>query len=261
MGFKRATTFSEPSRNNERKEVPRSTTNNSGGVRDNPSTSSKRVTRVISNPNIRRVNTEQKTSHIQGTNTNVYLNNTPETKAKFKRLEPYRRVMLRIINDIEDVYELDSDVITGAPDRLRDAPIQKLSQRLIERIKFTTAGKKREKNKKASAKVASLLYIGYSMQFNGVVRLDFNDLAGQSDIRRYLIRYANVKGAKDSSKTDLNAILFLLDSFEKTRLIGIYEDVAYRLLRLFYILVLYDNLIDASVVASLILQQINKREG
>lgn len=267
--FKKATTFSDISKNKSNSTESTSNTSenkrSSGVVRNSHSINSSSGLFRNKQSGLKRLNMEQRQNHtVSGASTNsknVYLNNTPETKVKFKKLEPYRRVILNIINAVEDIYELDVDVLTGAPDKLKDAPIQKLNEKLTARIKFTTAGNKREKNKKASAKIASLLYIGYSMQFNNVVRLDFNELTGESDIKRYLVKFVSVNSAIESKKTDLNAILFLLDSFEKSRMIGIFEDVAYRLLRLFYILVLYDNLIDASVVASLILQQINKREG
>ena len=168
----------------------------------------------------------------------------------------YDSSIIKVINSIEDCYKLNAESGINGYKQLRDLPISLLHQTIGPRVDNMSGKAKRARNISAAGQMASLLYLDALLKFNQEYRINFENHPGISGVSGILSRFTNLEACKNNKKGYLNAILESLQLYESISLMRINWTTSYKLLRLFYILVLYDNLVDASIVANMTIYQV-----
>lgn len=115
------------------------------------------------------------------------------------------------------------------------------------------------RNLAASKSLVLLSYISIRLKYYNKKRLDFSKYPGMRSAVRVLINFTKQRTVNMQTMRSLNKLIELLviieDDYVQYR-----RGLAYRFIRLFIVLVLYGNFVNAAVVADFILNQLITKE-
>lgn len=165
----------------------------------------------------------------------------------------------KLLNEIEDKYKLDKEVKNRAQKscKLKTLPIRAVHEYIISTVRLVPANVRRSRNIEVSGIMGSVLYLSHLMEFRNLCRVDFRDHPGITSLVGLLGKFYKYKDCNYEKSSCLNAILESLELYESISMMRINTKLSYKLLRVFYLMVVYDNLIDASAIAKLILEQVS----
>lgn len=165
----------------------------------------------------------------------------------------------KLLNEIEDKYKLDKEVKNRAQKscKLKTLPIRVVHEYIISTVRLVPANVRRSRNIEVSGIMGSVLYLSHLMEFRNLCRVDFRDHPGITSLVGLLGKFYKYKDCNYEKSSCLNAILESLELYESISMMRINTKLSYKLLRVFYLMVVYDNLIDASAIAKLILEQVS----
>ena len=174
--------------------------------------------------------------------------------------DAYQKSLLKLVNQIEDVYKLDTIADTNTREEIRDLPINDLNNHLTGIVPSLSAVAKRERNLEVSGIMAGLNYLGFSIIIRNEERVSFDDHPALSSLIKSVSYFADGKQFlydKDFQK-NLITILTILEKYENKSFMRINIKLSYKLLRLIYLLLLYGNKLDASMVSIFVIDQARK---
>lgn len=170
--------------------------------------------------------------------------------------DPYQKALLKLVNQIEDIYKMDKEVKVKKTDKIKNLPVGSVHEYIIGTVTHVPSNIRRSRNIEVSGLMGSVLYLSHMMRFRKVAKVDFRDHPGIRQVVGILSRFKNIDTCQYEKKNYINAILESLEMYESVSLMRINVKLSYKLLRLFYLMVIYDNLADASAIADLILYQV-----
>lgn len=211
-------------------------------------------------------------SRNTGTSNGVHENDTQSRKSGISRLarmkDPFKKSLLILIEQIEDIYKLNAPISTGLGDEVKDLEIKELNTHLLSVVKNLSSSVKRERNLEAAGVMASFMYISEIININEELKISFADHPG---LRQVAGALTNIVGKKDGRdiykhkreflqnrqiKVYLTALLVSLEQFENGHGLRKNLQLNYRLLRLIYVLILYGNRLDALLLANFCANQV-----
>lgn len=211
-------------------------------------------------------------SRNTGTSNGVHENDTQSRKSGISRLarmkDPFKKSLLILIEQIEDIYKLNAPISTGLGDEVKDLEIKELNTHLLSVVKNLSSSVKRERNLEAAGVMASFMYISEIININEELKISFADHPGLKQVAGAL---TNIVGKKDGRniykhkreflqnrqiKVYLTALLVSLEQFENGHGLRKNLQLNYRLLRLIYVLILYGNRLDALLLANFCANQV-----
>lgn len=181
---------------------------------------------------------------------------TPSLK-RFKN-DPYLSSLLQLVNQLEIIYGLNSEQERTDNEirPLSDLEIVQLNTIVKRSLEKQNDKERRATNIKASGVMGSVLYLDYLLKFNQEYRIKFNDHPGIGALVGLLSKFKTLETCKEYKRTYMNAVIKSLQMYEQSSLMRINTKLSYKLLRMFYVLVMYDNISDASIVANMLLYQV-----
>lgn len=183
---------------------------------------------------------------------------TPGNDSALNRFspDPYQKALLKLVNQIEDIYKMDKEVKVKKTDKIKNLPVGSVHEYIIGTVTHVPSNIRRSRNIEVSGLMGSVLYLSHMMRFRKVAKVDFRDHPGIRQVVGILSRFKNIDTCQYEKKNYINAILESLEMYESVSVMRINVKLSYKLLRLFYLMVIYDNLADASAIADLILYQV-----
>lgn len=178
-------------------------------------------------------------------------------KGKVK-MDSISKGLLKLLDEIEDKYKLGRDIKVDAQksNDLKFVPIRQVHDYVMSTVSVVPATLRRSRNIEVSGIMGSVLYLSHLMEFRNLCRVDFRDHPGITQIVKLLGRFYKYDNCTYEKGEYLNAVLESLELYESVSMMRINTKLSYKLLRVFYLLIVYDNLIDASIIAKLILEQV-----
>lgn len=191
-------------------------------------------------------------------NFNQNVNSSGVREGKIKT-DSISKGLEKLLNEIEDKYKLDKEVKNRAQKscKLKTLPIRMVHEYIISTVRLVPANVRRSRNIEVSGIMGSVLYLSHLMEFRNLCRVDFRDHPGITSLVGLLGKFYKYKDCNYEKSSYLNAILESLELYESISMMRINTKLSYKLLRVFYLMVVYDNLIDASAIAKLILEQVS----
>lgn len=198
---------------------------------------------------------------IHGPNQSNFNQNTNSSGVRGGKIktDSISKGLEKLLNEIEDRYKLDKEVKSRAQKscKLKTLPIREVHEYIVSTVRLVPANVRRSRNIEVSGIMGSVLYLSHLMEFRSLCRVDFRDHPGITTLVGLLGRFYKYKTCNYEKNEYLNAILESLELYESISMMRINTKLSYKLLRVFYLMVIYDNLIDASAIAKLILEQVS----
>lgn len=174
--------------------------------------------------------------------------------------DAYQKCLLKLINEIEDIYRLNTIADTNTREEIRDLPIAQLNDYLTGIVPSLSAIAKRERNIKVSGVMAAVQYLSFNIMVKEEERVSFDDHPALPTLVKSVSYFTTGKQFlydKDFEK-NLISMLTILEKYEEKSFMRINIKLSYKLLRLIYLLLLYGNKIDAAIVATFVNDQARK---
>lgn len=135
---------------------------------------------------------------------------------------------------------------------------------VISAVSIAASGMSKEnvhaRNVAAGKQVVLLAYVKERMSYYKKKKLDFSSFPCMQIIAQILLAFTSRDRITVDSVKDLNKIVFIMSEIDAKDVKCRYL-LSYRYLRIFIIMALYGNYCNASVIASLILEQIIVKGG
>lgn len=163
----------------------------------------------------------------------------------------YITVLKNIISDLEGIYGLTAQ-INGT--NLSRFDIVDIVKHVKTDLKQKDSSEIYDKNVLAGKSLVLLSYVSSRMKFFHKKRLDFSVYPHLKVIGDTLIKFTNFKTVNSDNIKLVNKIIVVLSKIDK-RYVQYRYGLGYRFLRIFIIMVLYGNYVNAAVVADFILNQ------
>lgn len=172
------------------------------------------------------------------------------------KTDPISKNLLNLLNKIEDIYNLNKSIKTSRTEEVRNLGITVVQEYISSTVSFLPTNVRRSRNIEVSGVMGSVLYLSHVLKFKRLPRIDFSDHPGVTQLVAILGKFKNYDDCRYDKKAYLNAILKSLQLYESVSMMRINYKLSYKLVRVFYLMVVYDNLVDAAAIADLILNQL-----
>lgn len=187
-------------------------------------------------------------------------NNSNTNLLARNKSDAYQKCLLKLIDEIEDIYKLDTIADTNTREEIRDLPIVELNEYLTGIVPSLSATAKRERNIKVSGVMAAVQYLSFNIMIKDEERVSFDDHPALPTLVKSVTYFTTGKQFlydRDFQK-NLVSMLTILEKYEEKSFMRINIKLSYKLLRLIYLLLLYGNKIDAAIVATFVNNQARK---
>lgn len=170
-----------------------------------------------------------------------------------QKVDTYLQSLANICKKVESAYGMRDEL------NLANRDIKEVVAEINRRV--TTEGVESidSRNLAASKSLVLLSYISIRLKYYNKKRLDFSKYPGMRSAARVLINFTKQRTVNMQTMRSLNKLIELLviieDDYVQYR-----RGLAYRFIRLFIVLVLYGNFVNAVVVADFILNQLITKE-
>lgn len=215
---------------------------------------------------------QQNYQNSKNTHRHTQVNMNEDNRRGASRLlrvkDPFKKALLSLVEQIENIYKLDAPTTTDMGDRVKDLDIVELNRHMLSVVKNLSSSVRRERNLKVAGVMASFIYLSEIIEISGDLRVSFVDHPGICQLASSLGKIVG----KDDNRNDnkhkkdflvnrqvkvyLVEILTSLEIYEKGHGLRKNMQLNYRLLRLIYILLLYGNRLDALLLANFCANQV-----
>ena len=113
---------------------------------------------------------------------------------------------------------------------------------------------KRLKNKNAARDTILLSYVANRIEFFGYIKVDFKKYPALQEVARILLAFTGHKTVTTENKRAIGKSVALMTELDKKQVME-RVGLAYKYLRIFVVMTLYGNAVDASIVADFIISQ------
>lgn len=165
--------------------------------------------------------------------------------------DSYTSYLIKIVSELERIYEVP---VSGLENDIKSV-IKVMDQNAVSAPSSVIS----EKNTEAGKQIVLLAYITARMSYFESVRLDFSMFPAMQEVADILNLYRDRKNFNRCARR-MNEILKVLADADmhsaKAR-----QGLGYRFLRMFVILVMYRNSCNASIVATMLLEQMILKVG
>ena len=172
------------------------------------------------------------------------------------KADPISKNLLNLLNKVEDIYNLNKSIKTNRTDEVRNLGITVVQEYISSTVSFLPSNVRRSRNIEVSGVMGSVLYLSHILKFKRLPRIAFSDHPGVTQLVAILGKFKNYDTCRYDKKAYLNAVLKSLQLYESVSMMRINYKLSYKLVRVFYLMVVYDNLVDAAAIADLILNQL-----
>ncbi|GAA0101708.1 hypothetical protein UT300012_24230 [Paraclostridium bifermentans] len=179
-----------------------------------------------------------------------------DPKIRDRRKDMYTKKLTEALNSIEDVYGLRMEGANGKP--IVISGINTFLSEMLVKIKHMSDAEKKQCKKKMGAHVAEVQYIASYLRFYNTVKLNFSQIEGIREVTDVLLRFLHVDrtGKNMQYLNVLNRTLQTLDVKNPKTV----NSLGYRYIRVFVLLAITADLVNASIVAEFLLNQISLAE-
>ena len=177
----------------------------------------------------------------------------PKEKPKDTMHDEYFKQLSSLLFKIEEIYDVNTVIEEGIS--LHKLPIYEFAKYITADVRKLSNREKVDKNIRVGALMASISYINSRLKFMQIKKLDFTVFGGMNKLLGTLEKFLYKETSTKRALLELNGLLNILKHREE-KSVNCTKTLAYRYLRLFYILIAYDNRVEASIIADLILNQI-----
>ena len=174
-------------------------------------------------------------------------------KNKKKALDKYGDHLLKLLFKIEEAYCINRILDNGLD--VSKLGIIEFSKVITSDVKSLNKKEITSRNVKTGGLMASVSYINQILKFKNLKKLDYTVYIGMDKLVGTLEKFLYKETSTKRALLEINALMNLLKQREAKH-VNCNLTLAYRYLRIFYVLIAYDNRIDASIVADLILTQV-----
>lgn len=179
-----------------------------------------------------------------------------DPKIRDRRRDMYTKKLTEALNRIEDVYGLRTEGADGKCIAL--SGINSFLSETLVKLKHMSEAEKRKCKQKMGAHVAEVQYIASYLRFYNNVKLSFKQIEGIREVTDVLLRFLHVDRKSENMKY-LNVITRILQTLDVKNPKAV-NSLGYRYLRVFVLLAITADLVNASIVAEFLLNQISLSE-
>ncbi|WP_394863462.1 hypothetical protein [Paraclostridium bifermentans] len=196
-----------------------------------------------------RSNTNRNNTNINGHNQQHNTNEGLKPKAvkdTSNKKENYNTYLSKAIISLEEIY----DII-----EIKDKPIKEVFDRVLHNVKVTNEIVKNNKNVQSAAYIGHIQIIGNTLEYHRVSKVNFRAVPNLRRLVDTLSVYLYSTVDVQARNRKLNVVLTIVQEMEYQSL-NYHSKIAYRLLRVFCVMIMYGNYVEASVLAKFMLIQI-----
>lgn len=180
-------------------------------------------------------------------NTGQDFGRVKEVKTAKSSMDKYNSYISQAIVELENLYGISE---------YKHEEISKVFNQVLKDLNKKVGPVKMNLNARASAFIGHIQVIDNILQYYRMHKVEFNSLGNLREICSTLQLFIfDTKDVRGRNKK-LNRLLIVLEEVERVNR-NFSEKISYRLIRVFCILIMYGNYVDASVLARFILSQIN----
>lgn len=171
--------------------------------------------------------------------------------------DSYFNKLSEIAAGIESVYGLDkANQLEVSYSKL---DIETVLSYSAQRSASLAAAQRNEQNAAAGRETVLLSYITVRLEFYGKYVLSYENYPYLGETAEILLNFLRKETITQARLRDLNRIIEILAELDK-KYVSYRFSLSYRYLRLFIIMIVYENYWNASVVARLLLMQMQTKE-
>lgn len=163
----------------------------------------------------------------------------------------------QIVAQIEELYGLCEKSEVGL--EYWKVDVQDVIAFVSKRVSGMSKDELKQVNSQVGRKVVMLSYLKDRMTYFGKKKLDFSEMPCMATIAKILITFTARGTIVPDSLQSLNKVILILSKIDVKNVKYRYS-LAYRYLRIFIVMALHGNYCNASVIASIILEQIIVKE-
>lgn len=163
-------------------------------------------------------------------------------------MDSYVKALGSIVSESEKEYLAPFSL--GANDS-----IVKIIETVSKGITKIPKSTKVSKNEEVGRQIVLLSYLIYRLRFHGTKRLDFSNFPAMRELAEIVLRFTEKGGITGENLRSVNKIVTILSKVDERSTKARYG-LGYRYVRLFMLLLLYGSYTNASIVANLILEQL-----
>lgn len=153
------------------------------------------------------------------------------------------------IEKIEEIYRIQEFARNGSD-------ITAVIQSVNSQIKSVSREEIATRNLEAGQHVVLLSYLCFRLEFFQTSRMDFKQFIMLEEIERVLSLFTDRENYTSKNMRSVNRIIKIMSKMDEHSA-KLRFGLAYRYLRLFIILIIYRSSCNSSIIANLLLQQIN----
>ena len=172
---------------------------------------------------------------------------TKEIKSAKSSMDKYNTYISQAIVELENLY--------GITD-YKHEEISKVFNQVLKSLNTKVGPMKMSLNARASAFIGHVQVINNILEYYRLHKVEFNSIGNLRELcttlQLFIYDTEDVRGRNKK----LNRLLIVLEDVERVNR-NFSEKISYRLVRMFCVLIMYGNYVDASVLARFILSQIN----
>ena len=211
---------------------------------------------------------EKVQNNYQYSNEDENLGNKRGSSPISRIKDPFKRILLSLIEQIEDIYKLNAPVSADTGIKVKDLGIRELNEYMMSVVKNLSAVVRKDRNIQVAGVMASFLYISEILVLKDNLKVSFIDHPG---LHQLSLALTSIVGDGESSlakktKVDflynkkisvyLTHILLSLEKYEEGQGLRKSYQLNYRLLRVLYLLILYGNRLDSVIIATFCSNQV-----
>ena len=170
--------------------------------------------------------------------------------------DSYISALGEIVVNLENVYNMNATV-NGI--KLQDSPIVDIVAYYNSKLKEYSNEQLNNLKKAAGTAVVPLSYLTLRMRYYNKKRLDFSKYPNMKAVAKILITLTKAGNLNSSTVREVNKIIALLEAIDR-KYVKYRNALAYRYLRIFIIMFMHGNYVNAFVVADFIINQFIIRE-
>lgn len=180
-----------------------------------------------------------------------------DPKVRDRRRDMYNKKLSQVLNNIEDVYGLRAEGADGKV--IAVSGINSFLSETLVKLKHMSEAEKRKCKQTMGAHAAELQFIATYLRFYNTVKLSFKQIEGIREVTDVLLRFLHVDTKSENMKY-LNVVIRVLVTLDVKNPKSV-NTLGYRYLRVFVLLAITADLVNASIVAEFLLNQISLAEN
>lgn len=158
-----------------------------------------------------------------------------------------------IIVELEKLYGLEETNELGV--RYLELDIDSVMSYENNLVMAASVEDKKRKNSEAGKYVVLIAYMKDRLEFYGKKKLNYSDYPRIDTVAECLLNFVDKETVSSQALNNLNKVIFVLQGVDK-RFVQHKFGLGYRFIRLFLIMVLWENYCNASILARFIIDQI-----